>query len=120
MALQKPTPGDVIDLTGTKLDTAVVSAIIDDAALIAEDCLSSLTGDRQKAALKWLSAHLVASTSDTGAAPMTSKKLGDASKGWTRAQVGDGVSGTTYGQQAIAIAPCLGRLGRPRASVGVV
>lgn len=118
MALQKPSAQDVIDLTETDLPQAVVTAIIDDAALMAEECLKSLTGDRQEAALKWLSAHLIGSTNSGGV--LTSEKLGDASESYSRATVGDGISGTVYGQQAIALAPCLARLGRARASIEVI
>lgn len=120
MALSKPDSQDVIDLTGTALDSGVVSALIDDAALIGKDCLESLTDEYQKAALKWLAAHMVASTSDQSSAVLTSNKLGDASKSWARGQMGTAIQGTTYGQQAVALVPCLARLGTAKASVEVV
>lgn len=119
MSLTKPIAADVIALTGTGLSEAVVSDIIDDAALIG-DCLSTLSSAKQEAALKWLAAHLIASTSDDGSQVLTSAKLGDASDSYARAKTGDGIAGTTYGQQAIAIAPCLARLGRAKASIEVV
>lgn len=120
MALSKPTAQSVIDLTGTGLPSAIVQQIIDDAALLAESCLTPLSAERQEAALRWLSAHLVASTSDTGSQSLTSQKLGDASESYGQAARGTGISGTTYGQQAIAIAPCLGRLGRAPTSIEVI
>lgn len=120
MALQKPSAADVIALTQTDLPEPVVSAIIDDAALMAENCLSTKSAAVQEAALKWLAAHLIASTSDEGSQTISSTKLGDASDSYARATTGDGVSGTTYGQQAIALAPCLAYLGRARAKVTVV
>lgn len=116
--MAKPTASDVIALTGTDMPEAVVSAIIDDAALIAADCLSSVSDALETAALKWLSAHLIASTNDGGV--IQSEKLGDASDTYSRAATGDGIMGTTYGQQAVALVPCLGRLGRPTAKVTVV
>lgn len=114
----KPQASEVIDITGTELSESVVSAIIDDAALMAEECLSFVSDDVGTAALKWLSAHLIASTEEGGV--RTSEKLGDASESFVRAKVGDGIMGTTYGQQAIALVPCLGRIGRPRAKLRVV
>lgn len=119
MALTKPTAADVIALTGTDLSSAVVTQIIDDAALIGS-CVSALTSDEQEAALRWLAAHLVASTSDDGSQVVSSAKLGDASDSYARAKTSDGIAGSTYGQQAIAIAPCLARLGRAKASIEVV
>lgn len=118
MALSKPSAADVIALTGTSLDAAVVTAIIDDAALMADSCLSPLSDAVQEAALKWLSAHLVSSSGGEG--QVSSEKLGDASVTYARGTLGDGVSGTMYGQQAIALAPCLAYLGRAKATIGVI
>lgn len=119
MALSKPDAADVISLTGTDLSSSVVSSIIDDAALIGS-CVSDLTDAEQEAALKWLAAHLIASTSDESSQAVSSAKLGDASDTYARAKTSDGIMGTTYGQQAVAIAPCLARLGRAKASIEVV
>lgn len=113
-----PSASDVIAITGTKLSSAVVDAIIADAELLAADCLDGVADDKQTAALKWLAAHMVASTNGSGS--VTSKKLGDASKSFAVAQLGDGIAGTTYGQQAIALVPCLGYLGRAPASLEVI
>ena len=118
MSLSKPTAQTVIDLTGTELPESVVTSIIDDAAIIGRDCLAALDADTQEAALKWLAAHLIAST-DSGAT-LKSESLGDASQSYVRAQVKDGIAGTVYGQQAIAISPCLARLGRAKARITVV
>ena len=118
MSLSKPTAQAVIDLTGSDIPAPVVESIIDDAAIIGRDCLSVLDAETQEAALKWLTAHLIAST-DSGA-QLSSEKLGDASETYVRAQVKDGIAGTVYGQQAIAIAPCLARVGRARARITVV
>ena len=118
--MAKPAASDVLALTGLDIDSAVVSAVIDDAALMAEECSASWSDDRETAVLKWLSAHLLASTHDGGV--ITSESLGDASESYKRAQVGDSLAGTTYGQQAIALDPsgCLARIGRAKASMEVI
>lgn len=118
MAIARPAADDVIALTSTSLDMSVVDQVITDAALIAEKCVRNLPAVTQRSAIKWLAAHLIASTHDGGV--MTSSKLGDASEAYSRAVVGNGLMGTTYGQQAVALVPCLGRIGRPRASITVV
>ena len=118
MSLSKPTAQTVIDLTGTELPEPVVVSIIDDAAIIGLECLGPLDSETQEAALKWLAAHLIAST-DSGAT-LKSESLGDASQTYVRAQVKDGMAGTVYGQQAIALAPCLARIGRAKARITVV
>lgn len=119
MAIAKPSAQDVIDLTGTALDESVVSSIIDDAALMVEDCVKNLSAERQEAIVKWVSAHMIASG---GEGTLTSMKLGDASESYARATLGDGLSGTTYGQQALLLDPngCLAKLGRAKATIEVV
>jgi hypothetical protein len=120
--MQKPSAETVIALTGTGLAAAVVSAVIDDAALLAEKCIRNLPGGRQEAILKWLAAHMLASTSDSGSQVLASTSLGAASDSFARGSLGDGLQSTTYGQQAIALDPsgCLARLGRARATIEVV
>ena len=118
--MDKPSAQTVIDLTGTDLSEPAVSSIIDDAALIAGPCLSGVSDAVAASAVKWLAAHLVASTSDMGSATLTSDKLGDASQSWSRAKTGDALMGTSYGQQAVALIPCLARVGRAQASITVL
>lgn len=115
-----PSAADVIALTETDLATAVVTSIIVDAENISAECraAASLTDAEETTVLKWLAAHLVASTRDS--AVLTSTKLGDGADSFQRAQVGDGIAGTVYGQQAIAMLPCLATLGRAKATVEVV
>ena len=113
-----PQASDIIELTGTSLSSGFVSALILDAVIIGGECIEGLDPDAQVAALKWLTAHLIASTND--GATTTSRKLGDAQESYARAQTGNGLMGTAYGQQAIAIAPCLARKGRARAQIKVV
>lgn len=111
---------DVIAITGTELAEAVVTALIADAELVAGDCISSYSAERQDAIVKWLAAHLVAST-DAGGVSVTSEKLGDASLTFARATLGEGLKGTFYGQQALALDTngCLTGKGRGQASVEV-
>lgn len=118
--MAKPQPSDVLELTGLDFPEPVVSSVIDDAALMAERCSSAWSDAQETSILKWLSAHLLASTQDGGV--LTSEKLDDASESYSRASVGDGISGTVYGQQAIALDPtgCLARLGRAKADMQVI
>lgn len=113
MAIEKPTAADV-QLIISATD-AQANAAIEDAALIAEHCVACLSADRQKAIIKYLAAHLIASTNS--GASKTSSKLGDAQDSYARAQLGDALKGTTYGQQAIALDPsgCLLGLGKIKA-----
>jgi hypothetical protein len=113
-----PTAASVIAITGTKLSESVVDSIIADAALIAANCLVGVADGVETAALKWLAAHLVASTTANGA--VTSRKLGDASKSYASTNLGDGLMGTSYGQQAVALLPCLATIGRAQAVIEVI
>lgn len=122
MAISKPTATEVIDLTGTELTEAQVTALIDDAALMVEACINTLSADRQSAIVKWVAAHLIQATGDDSGNVLSSTKLGDASDTFARGSLGDGLSGSYYGQQAIALDPngCLARLGRAKAKIQVV
>jgi len=112
LAISKPSAEDVRAIIATTMTDPQVSAVIDDAALLAEDCISSLSSARQASIVKWLTAHMIASTG--GSASRTSKKLGDAAETYAVAQLGEGLRGTTYGQQALALDPngCLANLGK--------
>lgn len=116
-----PLASEVIALTGTSLDAGTVTGVIADAALVAEDCIKGYNEQRQTAIIKWLAAHLLAST-DASGGTLTSEKLGDASQSFARATMGKALEGTMYGQQAIALDTngCLIRKGRGRASIQVV
>ena len=120
MPIQKPEPEDVIALTGTDLSFAVVEAIINDACLAAQSCLETLSPERQEAALRWLSAHMIASTADQSSQATTSSKLGDASDTYARGTLGQGINSSFYGQQALAIAPCLAGFGMAKATIEVI
>lgn len=114
MAISKPTAQSVINITGTALTESVVSSIIDDAELMAKECIKNEDSDKQEAVLRWLSAHLV-TVSQGGT--LISDKLGDASQSYSAGELGDGLKSTMFGQQAIALSPCISRLGRSKASV---
>jgi hypothetical protein len=120
MTIALPTAADVRAIIETSLTDGQIEALIADAALAAEKCLLKYDEARQKAIVKWLTAHLIASTGGNGV--LTSQKLGDASETYARATLGDGLKGTTYGQQALLLdtCGCLARLGRARASVEAI
>ena len=107
---QLPSAADVIALTGSGMSEAFVDAIIQDAALIASACLEGVDGDRQEAALKWLAAHLISSAGETSGS-LTSDRLGDAAQTYAKTVTGAGLMGSAYGQQAIALLPCLSGIG---------
>jgi hypothetical protein len=119
MAIALPTADDVRAIIETDKTDPQIEAIIADAALIAKACIADLDADVQKAIVKWLTAHLIASSASgiEGGAQITSMKLGDASESYARASMGAGLAGTSYGQQALALDPngCLAQIGMRRA-----
>lgn len=121
MPLAKPDAATVLALTGLDIPVPVVESVIDDAALMADNaCMQGYPEERQRAIVKWLSAHLLTSTA--GGGMLSSEKLGDAQDSYARATLSDGLKGTTYGQQALLLDPngCLLKLGKSRASIEVV
>lgn len=122
MPICKPDAADVIALMGTDLPEPVVQSLIDDAALIVERCIVGLPCERQRAILKWITAHLIASTGDESGEVRTSERLGDAADGFARGQLGDNIASTFFGQQALMLDPngCLNRIGKSRATIEVV
>jgi len=112
-----PSAADVTALTGTSLSESVVTSIIADAALIVEStCFNAYAEARQTAIIKWVAAHMVANTNATGV--VTSEKLGDASVTYGRQVAKEGLAGTMFGQQALALDTngCLTGIGRGKAS----
>ncbi|MCE8471503.1 DUF4054 domain-containing protein, partial [Rhodovulum sulfidophilum] len=112
--------------SGTDFPAPVVASIIEDAALMAGVCIAPYEPARQAAIVKWLAAHLIASTNGaagTGAGSLTSMSLGDASETYAKAALtGEGLRATHFGQQALLLDTLggLARLGRPRASAEVI
>lgn len=116
------TPADIRTIIETSLSDIQINALIAQARIIGGDCLAKYDDERADAIVTWMTAHLIASTSLTGSGVVTSDKLGDAQRSYARATLGDGLKGTTYGQQAMLLdtCGCLARLGRARASVEVI
>lgn len=120
--LTKPTPSEVRTIITTSLDDASIQVFIDDAELIGHGCpvLDTYPTSHQKAIVRWLTAHLIASVAKGGVAgQITSKSLGDASESYAAGQLGSDLASTSYGKQAIALDPsgCLERVGKMRAFV---
>lgn len=128
MTISTPTVGEVRAIITTDLIDAAVQGAIDDATLMAEHCVLSLNALRQKSIIKYLAAHLIASMTAGGAGgkgaanTLTQFALGDASETYARATTGEGIKGTTYGQQAIALDPngCVANIGKQRACFKVL
>lgn len=117
MALVLPTVASVRVLTSTALCDPEIQDFIDDAAAMVEKCVAGLSATLQKTIIKYVAAHLIATSGAGGgdAAQITSRKLGDASRSYARAQTGTFLAGTSFGQQAMALDPngCLANLGKP-------
>lgn len=120
----KPTVSDVRAIITTSLATEAIASVIEDAYLMVEHCVASLSESRTKAIVKWVAAHLISSMSgsDGGKKTLTSFKLGDAQENYTQAALGEALKGTTYGQQAIALDPngCIANLGKRKVSFTVL
>lgn len=119
MAIERPETDDVRAVIQTTLTDDEIETIIDDAILIADTCISALPAARQKAILKWLTAHLVSSIKNFGGGGVTSDKLGDASRTFSSGHFGKQLASTSYGQQALLMDPngCLARIGKAKASI---
>lgn len=114
MSVSLPSVAEVRAIITTSLEDDQVQYYIDDAALLVEDCVSSLDEARQKAIVKWTAAHLIASSPAGATRVVTSQKLGDASETYATGQVtGAGLGGSAYGIQAMSLDPngCLAGLG---------
>lgn len=119
MALSKPTAIAVKEIVTTGKSDSVVSSIIDDAALMVEDCVSSLTAERQEAIIKYVAAHVIALSDAKGSGAVSSEKLGDAQKSYAAAHLGQHIHSTSYGQQAVMLDPngCIAQIGKRPAKV---
>jgi hypothetical protein len=94
------------------LDDSLIASAIEDAALLIEPCADRYDSGRVWAITKYLAAHLLAST-DQGAS-VVAESVDGTSYTKKMAQVGTGLNGTTFGQQALKFdyLGCLKRLGR--------
>lgn len=95
-----PTPAQIKEIITTARSDEAVQSFIDDAKLIVGDIYADQL-PRQRAIVKWIAAHLIASTDQDGI--RASEKLGDASDTFARANLGIFLRGTTYGQQALLL-----------------
>lgn len=113
-----PTAAEVTALVSGNWDDAVVNAVIADAVLMIDNaCFDAYAEDKKTSITKWVAAHMLASTGSDGT--VTSEKLGDASISFARGTLGDGLKGTTQGQQALLLDTngCLMQLGRAKATI---
>lgn len=122
--MTNPTVAQVRAIITTSLTDDAVTAIIEDAALMVEHCISSLAEARQTAIIKWTTAHLISSMSGStgGKKTLSSFKIGDAQENYVQATLGEAMKGTTYGQQAIALDPngCIANIGKRKVSFKVL
>lgn len=105
---------DVRYIIDTDMTDAGIDRMIAAATRLVENCSSSWSDAQHEDIIEWVAAHLIAS----GATPaVTSEKLGDAQVSYQRAQAGQGLKGTHYGQTAILLdtTGCLERLGKTTA-----
>lgn len=126
MALSLPSVADVRLLIDTPMLDGAISAMIGDAALIAEGCpaISTYSDARQAAIVKWITAHLIDQSGQTseGSGKVTSERIGDAQKTYAAGVLETGLGGSSYGAQAIALdtSGCLKSLGKTRAMFKVL
>jgi hypothetical protein len=126
MALTLPTVEQVRAICpAPNLTDAQVQSFIDDAALMAEDCVSAQSAARQVGVIKWLAAHLISTAGvATGAASgvIQSQSLGDASESYAVAATADMLKGTAFGQQAMLMDPtgCLANLGKRKSTFQII
>lgn len=122
MAIQKPTATEVKEIVSTSKSDAVVSSMIEDAALMAEKCITSLDGDRQEAILRYLTAHMIVISDGGGAGAVVSEKLGDAQRNYSAVPLGESLRSSGFGQQAIALDPngCLANIGKTATKMRLV
>lgn len=116
-----PTATEVRSIIDTALTDEQIDSIVTDAVLLVETCSSGWSDARYTSILKWVTAHLIASRGGTEGV-LTSSRLGDAQDNYMRTTPGDGLKGTTYGQQALALDTngCLVNLGKRRAFVRTI
>lgn len=119
MSIELPTAADVKAIVTTSLDDPVIEGIITDASLMVEHCVASLSASRQKAIIKYVTAHLLTSMTGLAGSPktLTQRTLGDANESYSTATLGANLAGTMYGQQAISLDPtgCVANIGKKKA-----
>lgn len=112
----QPTVASVRILITTSLTDDGVQSYIDDATVTVGPCALKIDCATMTIIIKYVAAHLIALSRNSGAGTLTAKKLGDASESYTRTALGTGLSETSYGQSALNMDPsgCLANLGKRR------
>lgn len=104
MTIAVPTTSEVRSIYPAKdKDDVDVQSVINDAQMMA-DCTSiaAFNATRQKAIVKWIAAHLLA-TSNGATGHTTANALGDAHQYLSSGVLGSNLSGSRFGQQALAL-----------------
>lgn len=116
MAVSTPDASAVQEITSCGILTVdAIRNIIEDAALMVAGCVSGLDPSTQQSIVKYVAAHIISTTGLGGAAARrTSKRLGDAAESYATPTFGANLSGSSFGQMAIALDPsgCLATLGQ--------
>lgn len=112
-----PSSEDVKSIIDTEKTDAIVNTVIEDADLLVSRAIANYADDRKKAIVKWVAAHLIASTDVDGI--RASEKLGDATDSFARPKLGDLLKGTPYGQSALLLDEegLLDKLGKAKATI---
>ena len=87
------------------VSVAIVNRYADDLHLIAKDCLHKLDGNLRKKALWYLTAFVVQHSQKE----VVSESVDDASRSFAVSQ--KDMAQNMYGRMALALAPCLGKIG---------
>lgn len=95
-----PDPSEVAALAGVE-ETPAIASFIADAELLVEPCNGAYSDDRRTAIVKWLAAHLIASTPD--GAMLKSETVDGASYTRVMSTNGTGLQSTTFGQRALEL-----------------
>lgn len=118
----RPTPEQVQRLLSVTFSTEELEDAISDAGLMLNACAKLYDDERQAALVKYLAAHLLASSQVGAAGSLASESVDGTSYSRATATLGQNLKGTTFGQQALLLDPngCLQSLGEMNARLWVV
>lgn len=116
-----PSVAEVRAIITTAMTDDQVTALIGDAELMVEHCISSLAASRQKAIIKWVTAHLISMSTGENR-QLTQFKLGDAQEAYASMTLGEALKASRYGQQAINLDPngCIANIGKRKVGMTVL
>ena len=97
-----PSTEQVLALMSVTFPTSVVESAIADAALLLPESCSYPT-ERKTAILKYLAAHFLSSSQKGAQGKLAGKSIDGASYSLRGAMLGQGLKGTTFGQQALLL-----------------